>query len=124
MISIQEEKCTSCGLCIPVCVRRILEKGEKAIRVTDPALCLVCGHCKAVCPTDAPQLSGLNEQFTAVPLRNEMPSAASLFHLLRKRRSLRSYRDQPVEKTKLRMLIEAGRYAPTGQTARRANTSS
>ena len=114
MISIKEEKCTSCGLCIPVCVRKILEPGEKGIRVTDPSLCLVCGQCKAVCPTDAPELPGLNDQFTPIPLQREMPSAAALFQLLRKRRSLRVYQDQPVERERLKMLVEAGRYAPTG----------
>ncbi len=114
MISIEEGKCTSCGLCIPVCVRKIIEKGEKGVRIMDPSLCLVCGQCKAVCPTDAPQLPGFNEQFTPVPLRKEMPSAAALFQLLRKRRSLRVYQDKPVEKEKLDKLVEAGRYAPTG----------
>jgi ferredoxin len=27
---------------------------EDRIRVLDPAVCLSCGHCKAVCPTNAP----------------------------------------------------------------------
>jgi nitroreductase/NAD-dependent dihydropyrimidine dehydrogenase PreA subunit len=114
MISIDESKCNLCGICVPVCVRRILAKGEKSVRVTDPALCLACGHCKAVCPTDAPQLPGLNEQFQPVPLKKEIPAGGELFRFFRRRRSLRVYRPEPVEKEKLKMLIEAGRYAPTG----------
>ncbi len=114
MVSIDEGKCNLCGICVPVCVRRILKLGNKSAEVTDRSLCLACGHCKAVCPTDAPQISGLNEQFTPVPLRKEMPTAAALFPFLRRRRSLRVYQSQPVEKAKLKMLIEAGRYAPTG----------
>jgi len=114
MISIDEEKCNLCGLCIPVCVRRILKTGSKSAEVTDPSLCLACGHCKAVCPADAPQFPGLNEEFIPVPLRKEMPTAAALFQFLRRRRSLRVYQDLPVENAKLKMLVEAGRYAPTG----------
>ncbi|MDI6616310.1 MAG: 4Fe-4S binding protein, partial [Syntrophaceae bacterium] len=56
LIRIDEEKCTSCGLCIPLCVRGILEEGERAARVTNPDGCTLCGHCKAVCPVDAPAL--------------------------------------------------------------------
>jgi nitroreductase/NAD-dependent dihydropyrimidine dehydrogenase PreA subunit len=114
MISIDESRCNLCGLCVPVCVRRILKLESKSVEVTDPALCLVCGHCKAVCPTDAPQLPGLNEQFQPAPLKKEIPAAGELFRLFRRRRSLRVYRPDLVEKEKLKMLIEAGRYAPTG----------
>jgi len=114
MISIDESKCNLCGLCVPVCVRRILTKGEKSIQITDRSLCIACGHCKAVCPTDAPQLPGMNEQFQPILPNEEIPAAAALFRFFRRRRSLRRYRPDPVEKEKLKMLIEAGRYAPTG----------
>lgn len=114
MISIDESRCNLCGLCVSVCVRRILAKGEKSVQITDRSLCLACGHCKAVCPTDAPQLAGMNEQFQPAPLKKEIPGAAELFRFFRRRRSLRVYRPEPVEKEKLKMVIEAGRYAPTG----------
>jgi len=103
-----------CGSCISVCVRGIIRKGERSAVITDPALCLSCGHCKAVCPADAFQLPEGNDQFLPLPARKEIPSAAVLFRLLRRRRSLRVYQDRPVERAKLKMLIEAGRYAPTG----------
>jgi nitroreductase/NAD-dependent dihydropyrimidine dehydrogenase PreA subunit len=114
MISIDKNKCTLCGLCIPVCVRGILQEGENAIQITEPAMCLSCGHCKAVCPVDAPQFPEGNEDFIPVPSKEEIPSAAPFFRFLRSRRSLRLYRDKPVEKEKLKMLMEAGRFAPTG----------
>jgi nitroreductase len=77
-------------------------------------MCLYCGHCKAVCPADAFQFSEGNDQFLSVPNKKEIPSPAVFFRFLRRRRSLRAYQDRLVEKTKLKMLIEAGRYAPTG----------
>jgi nitroreductase/NAD-dependent dihydropyrimidine dehydrogenase PreA subunit len=114
MITIDDQKCTLCGECIPICVRKILQKGETSVEILDPALCLYCGHCKAVCPADAFRFSEGNDQFLAVPNIKEIPSAAVFFRLLRRRRSLRVYQNRPVEKAKLKMLIEAGRYAPTG----------
>jgi len=114
MITINEQKCTLCGECVPVCVRRILQKGETSVEILDPAMCFYCGHCKAVCPTDAFQFSEGNDQFLAVPSKEEIPSAAPFFRFLRRRRSLRIYQARSVEKAKLEMLVEAGRYAPTG----------
>ena len=115
MISIDETRCTMCGACLPTCIRRILRKGETSVQVTEPELCLACGHCKAVCPADAPILSDLKEEeFEPVPGREEIPRPDALLRFLRRRRSLRVYRDQKVEAEKLTMMIEAGRFAPTG----------
>jgi len=114
VISIDEAKCTKCGLCIPVCVRRILQEGENSVQIVDPGMCLYCGHCKAVCPTDAPRFSEGMEEFEPVPSEEEIPAPAPFFRFLRRRRSLRVYQKRPVEKSKMNMIIEAGRYAPTG----------
>jgi len=115
VISIDESKCTQCGLCVTLCVRRILEEEGKTVRVTDPALCNYCGHCKAVCPTNAPSFSNLEEsEFEDLPKVEKLPQAPDLFHFLRRRRSLRLYQNKPVEVEKLKMILEAGRFAPTG----------
>ncbi len=114
MITIDKSRCNLCGICLPVCVRRILRPGEKSVEVTDPPLCLSCGHCKAVCPTDAPRFKVGNEEFVPAPKREEIPEASGFFRFLRSRRSLRRYQDRPVEKEKLAKVLEAGRYAPTG----------
>ena len=115
MISIDESKCTQCGLCVTLCVRRILEEEGKSIRVTDPALCNYCGHCKAVCPTNTPLFSNLEEnEFEDLPKVEKLPQASDFLHFLRRRRSLRLYQNKPVEVEKLKMILEAGRFAPTG----------
>ena len=115
MISIEESRCTQCGLCIPVCVRRILEKDEKGVRIIDAGMCLSCGHCKAICPTDAPIFSHLVEkEFEAIPKAEALPDPSAFLRFLRRRRSLRLYQSKPVELEKLQMILEAGRFAPTG----------
>lgn len=38
----------------------------------------------------------------------------SVYNLIRKRRSIRSFLDKPIESPKLRKILEAGRWAPSG----------
>jgi nitroreductase/NAD-dependent dihydropyrimidine dehydrogenase PreA subunit len=115
MISIDGDRCTSCGLCVPVCIRRILEERDNGIGVTDPASCIFCGHCKAVCPTNAPSFSHLDEnEFEPVLNADQLPGPSEFLRVLRRRRSTRVYKKKPVETEKLRMVLEAGRFAPTG----------
>ena len=115
MVSIDENRCTLCNLCIPVCVRRILRQGDKGVVVTDPELCIYCGHCKAVCSTNAPSFSHLNgTEFELIAHADKLPDPSTFLKFLRRRRSTRIYKDKPVEIEKLRMILEAGRFAPTG----------
>jgi len=114
-VSVDKDRCTLCGLCIPVCVRRILEEGDGAIRVTDPALCILCGHCKAICPEDAPWFPSLNaEEFSPAPGPDNLPKPLQLMALFRSRRSTRIYQRRLVEREKLEGVLEAGRFAPSG----------
>lgn len=115
IVWIDPDRCTLCGLCIPICVRRILEEREGAVAVTDPTQCILCGHCKAVCPEDAPQLSSLNaEEFSPIPRREDLPQAEQLMAFFRSRRSIRIFQKREVEKGKLEKIIQAARFAPTG----------
>jgi nitroreductase/NAD-dependent dihydropyrimidine dehydrogenase PreA subunit len=115
MISIDGNRCNLCGLCAPVCVRGILKEGDKGVVVTDPELCIFCGHCRAVCPTNAPSFSHLDEnEFEPVLSGDQLPDPSEFLRFLRRRRSTRVYKKKPVEIEKLRMILEAGRFAPTG----------
>jgi nitroreductase len=92
-----------------------LKEEKKSIVVIDPASCNLCGHCKAICPTDAPKFSNLNDnEFELAPNIDEMPNPSFFLRFLRRRRSQRIYKSKPVEIEKLKMIIEAGRFAPTG----------
>jgi len=114
-ITIDRDRCNLCGICIDACVRRILKEENEAIVVTDPTQCLLCGHCKAVCPVDAPQLEAYrNSEFIEVPSGEDIPDPDKLLAFFRSRRSIRRYRAQPVEREKIEMIIEAARFAPTG----------
>ena len=115
MISIDEGRCTLCALCIPVCVRRILEEREGTVKVTDSTLCIQCGHCKAICPEDAPQLPFLNtEEFVPVHLQEDIPKPGQLMGFFRARRTIRIFKWKIPKKETLKKIIQAGRFAPTG----------
>ena len=44
-VRIDEDLCTLCGACEPICVRHIVALGEDGARITDASLCIQCGHC-------------------------------------------------------------------------------
>jgi nitroreductase/NAD-dependent dihydropyrimidine dehydrogenase PreA subunit len=114
LVWIDPDACVGCGLCVEACGRKLISMDEKAARVAVPVRCVQCGHCKAVCPVDAPQLTGLDPtEFCPAP--RTLPAPDDLLAFLRARRSIRNFRRQMVEREKLAMIIEAGRYAPTGQ---------
>lgn len=111
---IDPEECVGCGLCIEACGRKLIQLNEDAAIATSPERCVGCGHCKAVCPVNAPRLAGLApDDFCSTPLT--LPAPDELLAFMRSRRSIRNYTDQQVELDKLEMILQAGRYAPTGQ---------
>ena len=111
-VSIDSEKCTGCGLCISDCQRRDLKiENNKAVPLNNA--CFLCGHCVAICPENAVILNGLNDEPCEIPTGPPFLDEKSLMAHLRFRRSIRHYKNTPVEKDKLEKIIEAGRLTPT-----------
>lgn len=114
-VLIQEEKCIGCGSCVKDCVAGFLKlKDGKAVVGT--AGCIGCGHCYAVCPTEAitlPAMETENGEF--VPF-TEFDSAR-LLQAMKSRRTIRQFQSREVEPEKVDMILEAGRYCPTGANA-------
>ncbi len=80
-------------------------------------MCLLCGHCVAVCPTAA--FSHDRIPLEASPdIKKELAvSPDQAVQFLRSRRSVRVFKDKPVERDDIKALIEIARYAPTGGNA-------
>lgn len=58
---IDAEKCSGCGLCVPLCPYSaigMVQHGDKLRAKIDPALCAGCGVCAAACPSRAITLHG------------------------------------------------------------------
>ena len=57
-LTIDEEKCKGCGLCIEVCPKKILvlsdekinQQGYHPVTVTDLHSCVACASCAKICP--------------------------------------------------------------------------
>jgi Fe-S-cluster-containing hydrogenase component 2 len=56
MVNIEHEKCTGCGKCVNDCVadNLILKDGKSVCS----GLCILCGHCVAICPFGAMTIPG------------------------------------------------------------------
>jgi len=114
-VSIDQELCTLCGTRVEVCPRGIIELGEESARIKDPKRCIVCAHCKSVCPEDAPRLNNLDSaEFKAMLPKDKMPNSGFLMDFFRSRRSLRFFKKDQVDKADLETMVQAGRFAPTG----------
>lgn len=76
--------------------------------------CLRCGHCVAVCPHGAFDHKDVPFEMCP-PIEKELKlSPQQAIQFLRSRRSVRLFKDKPVEKEAMQQLIETARYAPTG----------
>ena len=117
-LRIDKTKCKKDGICIKECPGNLIrfqeDTGYPGIFPNGDRACNRCGHCVAVChhgalthsaipvedcPSIKPELS-LNEE--------------QAIQFVRSRRSIRDYKDKPVEKEKIKRLIEIACYAPTG----------
>jgi nitroreductase/NAD-dependent dihydropyrimidine dehydrogenase PreA subunit len=118
LLIVDESKCKQDGFCARDCPRAIIRIKDKEsypeLVQGGEQVCLICGHCVAVCPHGA-------MSHTKVPFENCPPLQKELYidearvvQLLRSRRSIRQFKDTPVEKQKIERLIEIARYAPTG----------
>ena len=109
---INNEKCTGCGSCVASCQRRVLElQNNKAVPAGEH--CFKCGHCLAICPVNAVKVNGCDDEILEISGKQVFLDEKSLITHLKSRRSIRRYKNTPVEKEKIEKIIEAGRVTPT-----------
>lgn len=114
-IKVDMEKCIGCGNCVKDCPMNIIQLEEnKAIILKED--CLKCGHCLAVCPKNAITIEEFDmDEILKGNIEKQPISDTRLMKHLKLRRSIRHYKDTPVEKEKIKKIIEAGRYTPTAR---------
>lgn len=110
MIKINDN-CTGCGLCIDDCIAVAISMKDGRAQVERP--CIQCGHCYAICPVEAPEITGVDMDDVEVVNPADFIEINALLHTIKGRRSVRNYQDKPIEKEKLDLLFEAGRYTAT-----------
>jgi nitroreductase/NAD-dependent dihydropyrimidine dehydrogenase PreA subunit len=119
-------KCIKCEECIKECPAHLfyaplIKVGEekKVVFSDEFNFCILCGHCIAVCPTDA--IVYENEEnaleFETIKDASQLISYETLQKFLRSRRSIRRYKNEQVSKSDLDRVLDAMRYAPTAMNA-------
>jgi nitroreductase/NAD-dependent dihydropyrimidine dehydrogenase PreA subunit len=124
IFTIDQDKCQQDGLCAAECPLSLIEFKAGAYPTPIPAapeLCINCGHCAAVCPHGALELKAM-PLADMPPLRPELKiSADQAEQFLRSRRSIRLYKDQPVDQATLTRLLDLARFAPSGHNIQPVN---
>lgn len=117
-IYINPDKCKKDGSCAMICPEAIFVQTQK---VTQPQIalhfeeCISCGQCVAICPQGAIVHSEFPDGSLSPLDLTLLPSEAQIMELLRARRSMRAFRDKPVEKELLEKIIEGARLAPSAR---------
>ncbi len=113
-VSIDQDKCTNCGLCVARCALSFSVHEGEVIAHADENTCNLCGHCVALCPTMAithhkMDMDGFVEYETDVRFDTK-----EFIQFTRQRRSHRSFKEKEIPLTDLETLADICRYAPTG----------
>ena len=115
MILIDQEKCIGCGACVKDCINTAIGLEEGKAKILHG--CFKCMHCIAVCPVGAVSTDDPDYAMSdVIPFDKEtcQVPAEQMLNTIKCRRSIRQFTKQPVEKEKLELLLEAGRFSPTG----------
>lgn len=123
LLKIDQSKCKKDGVCAASCPMGIIRlqdgNGFPEMVPGGDQVCLVCGHCVTACPHGALDHERM-PLHVCPPIEGRLTiSEDQAVQFLRSRRSIRLYQDKPVEREKIKRLIEIGRYAPTGSNTQR-----
>lgn len=119
--TVDRDACIQDGLCNLVCPRGLIKTEEKSgypLAIADAEeLCISCGHCVAICPVGAVSIAGMDAADCPSFEPDLLPGPEQMRQLIRGRRSIRNYKDRPVDRGLLTEIIELARYAPTAKNS-------
>lgn len=116
-VIINQDLCSRCNSCVEVCPAEIFisTKGEIPIILDAVAdkFCISCGHCVAICPKNAINHKNFPEGRVNPIKQDLLPSSDQIREMLRSIRSIREFKDIPVEKEIIEDIIDVARFAPS-----------
>jgi nitroreductase/NAD-dependent dihydropyrimidine dehydrogenase PreA subunit len=110
--------CNRCGICSIVCPMKIIAPADGSTLPVVPEekamMCIRCGHCEVSCPSQALTLNFLADEKIPVAAGAGTLSPHDLSIYLKKRRSVRHYTPEPVDRDTIRQILDVARYAASG----------
>jgi nitroreductase/ferredoxin len=120
LFTVDAELCLRDGICAAECPSHLIEMDDDGLPrpvAWAEETCINCGHCVAVCPTGALALRTMAPEACEEVSPALLPAAAQVSHLLRARRSIRSFEERPVPREVVGRLIDDATYAPSGSNS-------
>ena len=115
--TISDQTCTGCGACAAVCPSELIawEPRTKARFTPEHAsLCIACGQCMAACPEEALTVGDLDYHRDFAPWPGQQADEAGMMGLMATRRSIRQFKDKPVDRETCQRLLDMMATAPMG----------
>jgi nitroreductase/NAD-dependent dihydropyrimidine dehydrogenase PreA subunit len=124
-ININYDRCTGDGICAAVCPFKLIAFDDAHPTPTPipeaTELCIGCGHCMAACPTNAISLNGCAPEDCPTTDKDLWPSYDTLSLFFKSRRSVRVYKNTPVDPHTIEQLLDTCRYAPSSANSQPVN---
>lgn len=117
--SVDKDLCIQCGECAKDCPYMIIDMVDDypVVNPEKAEQCIECQHCFAICKPGALSIFGLDPA-DSTPLKGNLPDPAKFETLMMGRRSVRRYKEDPVDADLLDRIMETVRNAPTGVNRR------
>lgn len=119
---IDQSKCNQDGICVAECPMALIaldkETGYPSMIRGREKACNRCGHCLAVCPCGALSHSRIPAEDCPEIKPGLVITGEQIAQFYRSRRSIRAYKDKPVDRATIERLIRIASYAPTGGNSR------
>jgi nitroreductase/NAD-dependent dihydropyrimidine dehydrogenase PreA subunit len=117
--TVDAEKCNKDEICVKACPTKVIRFNSQE-ELPEPTedfenYCLACGHCVAVCPTGAFGMSWLSPGECMPVDKKKTLTREQAEQFLRSRRSIRNFKEKPVEREKLEKLLEIACFAPSAR---------
>jgi nitroreductase len=84
-------------------------------------MCIRCGHCEVSCPSQAITLNFLPDEKVPIPAGAGSLSLMDLSVYLKKRRSVRHFTAEPVDRDTITRILDVARYAASGGNGQPVN---
>ncbi len=115
-VEIDLKQCIGCNKCVEDCPEKNIYLEKKKARIKK-AVCLKCGHCVAICPQNAVSIPEYDADEIIPVTKEDKLDPDRLLKVIQAGRSIRSFKDKPIEIEKIKQIIEAGRYTATASNS-------